>query len=468
MTSAERRRGVSGLERLEAILSSPEIHLLASAVPTPPRHVGGRPRLYPAFMAIVFEAAISVFGSARQVEAEMAHPTMWEWIRQRVFSEVGLHLPSEPMRRHHYTYLRDRYLTDDAILEQLGDIHRQSAAKQAVEIGLLDPAAGGSWTHPHLDRLLHGDGKVITPLYRAKAGDVSLNTDTGELRPVRAEPDAALHFEGTGEVAFGTKFVLLATRGSDVHARILLDAAFVPSPGGEAATALACLERTAPLVPGAQGVVYDTALRGVHHQTILRDLGLLPINRVAAAKAGSNKARRDPRERRVEKLGFVETKAVALPDGTTKNIDLYAQGGAIGIGSLNADGELHFTPLPRIRTHRNADKNGFRWYNDHRLPESLGAGQVTVRLHNDASDAARKFNRTENVRPIPATDPDFRDLFRRRNDAESINRGLDDTLWLRRAHSVGHRRQLLNLIGYAVMVNSLAVARHRHAVPLAA
>ncbi len=181
-----------------------------------------------------------------------------------------------------------------------------------------------------------------------------------------------------------------------------------------------------------------------------------------------DEGRRAPRERRVEKLGFVETKAVALADGTAKSIDLYAQGGAIGIGTLNADGELQFTPLPRIRTHRNADKAGYRWYNDHRLPDGLGAGQITVRLHNDASDAARKFNRTENVRPIPATDPDFRDLFRRRNDAESINRGLDDSLWLRRAHSVGHRRQLLNLIGYAVMVNSLAVARHRHAVPLAA
>ncbi|MBA3302355.1 MAG: hypothetical protein H0U26_00615, partial [Acidimicrobiia bacterium] len=141
-------------------------------------------------------------------------------------------------------------------------------------------------------------------------------------------------YDPIGSVRSESKAEIVA----DVHARILLDAAFVPTPGGEAATALECLERTAPLVPGAQGVVYDTALRGVHHQTILRDLGLLPINRVAAAKAGSKKARRDPQERRVEKMGFVETKAVTLSDGTTKNIDLYAQGGAIGIGTLNADG----------------------------------------------------------------------------------------------------------------------------------
>jgi len=82
---AERWWGVSTLERLEAILANPEIHQLASVVPTPPRHVGGRPRHYPAFMAVVFEAAISVFGSARQVEAELGHPTTWRWIRRRTF-----------------------------------------------------------------------------------------------------------------------------------------------------------------------------------------------------------------------------------------------------------------------------------------------------------------------------------------------------------------------------------------------
>lgn len=73
-----------------------------------------------------------------------------------------------------------------------------------------------------------------------------------------------------------------------------------------------------------------------------------------------------------------------------------------------------------------------------------------------------------NVRPIPPDDPSFRGLFRRRNDAESMNRALEDTMWLRRAHSVGHRRQLLNLLGYALMVNSLARSRHIRSTQLAA
>lgn len=70
-------------------------------------------------------------------------------------------------------------------------------------------------------------------------------------------------------------------------------------------------------------------------------------------------------------------------------------------------------------------------------------------------------NRTENIRPIPPTDPDFKCIYSRRNDSESINRGLDDTLWLSRAHSVGHGRQLLNLLGYALMVNGLTLHEHR-------
>jgi hypothetical protein len=158
----------------------------------------------------------------------------------------------------------------------------------------------------------------------------------------------------------------------------------------------------------------------------------------------------------------VEDKQVALPDGSSKVISLFARGGAIGMVDLTETGEPLFTELQRVRTHRNRDKNGlFRWYNDYALPDSFGGVQVTVRLHGNDEDARRKLNRTENVRPIPPSDPDFKGLYARRNDAESINRGIDDSMWLSRAHSVGHLRQKVNLIGYALMVNSLALMEHR-------
>jgi hypothetical protein len=159
------------------------------------------------------------------------------------------------------------------------------------------------------------------------------------------------------------------------------------------------------------------------------------------------------------------------PNGTTEVISLYAQDGAVGIGQLTDTGDLTFVALRRLRTHRNQDRNGkYRWYNDYELPTEYDKQIITVRLHGNADDERRGLNRTENVRPIPPGGPDFARLYRRRNDAESINRGLDDTLWLRRAHSLGHARQQINILGYALMVNGLAVqqARRRTAESAAA
>ncbi|HZJ49403.1 MAG TPA: hypothetical protein VFF07_00810 [Actinomycetota bacterium] len=337
------------------------------------------------------------------------------------------------------------------------------------ELSLVDPEGPGSFTHPHLSRMLYADGKVITPLFKGRSGDTRVDKDTGEIKQVRYEPDADLHFEGDGELAYGTKFVVVAARSGEARGRMILDVDRVPDKGGEAKAAMRCFERLAPLVPGAQGVIYDTALRGIHHQTLLRNLGLLPVNRVTAKKKGSTKPRR-AEGRRVEKSVHVEDKKVRLPDGTHKLVSLFARRGAIGIAELSDTGESSFIELQRVRTHRTQDKSGlFRWYNDYLLPASLDEGVVTVRMHGNEEDAARKFNRTENVRVISPSDPDFKSLYARRNDAESINRAIDDSMWLSRAHSVGHARQHLNLIGYALMVNSLALLEHRQrAAPLAA
>jgi len=135
---------------------------------------------------------------------------------------------------------------------------------------------------------------------------------------------------------------------------------------------------------------------------------------------------------------------------------------------LTDTGDRSFVELARVRTHRNADKAGFRWYTDYRLPDHLGGSTITVRLHgNDDDDTKRRFNGTENIRPIPQTDPDFKALYRRRNEADSINRALDDTMWLRRAHTISHERQHLNLLTPALVVNSLAIWLHaaRHGDP---
>lgn len=464
--TAERARGASSLFRVEVILANPELYALADAVPETDPTAGGRPCDYPPVLAVLFETLISVYGSARQVEAEISHPAVWRMIRYGLRVNGGVSVGAKPMRRHHHLHYRNTYLTDPDVLAQLDQIHRDYAAAQALEVGVLDPDSEGSWTHPNRARLIYGDGKVITPLFKARPGDTKLDKTTGELPPVRAETDADLHFEGTGEFAWGTKFVIMAARGKQLRHRIILDVAPVPDKGGEAAIAVESVKRLVPLLPGAQGVVYDTALRGAHHQTIMRRLGLLSINRVALAKAGSKKPRRNEADQRKEKSTLIQTKTITLPDGIERTIPLYALGGALGIGRLAEDGSMGFEPLRRVRTHRRADKSGkFRWYNDYELPADLGGKVITVRLHGNLDDTARKLNRTENLRAIPPGDPDFVRIFPLRADAESINRGLEDTLYLRRAHSVGRARQHVNLIGWALMVNSLTRAEHRARPP---
>lgn len=239
-------------------------------------------------------------------------------------------------------------------------------------------------------------------------------------------------------------------RSKDVHDRIILDTRHCPEVGGEAKTAMSAFHDIAPTAPGALGVIYDGALRGKHHAELMRDLGWLSINKVTAAEVAT---RNGKLVKRVEKMTHIEDKTV-----NGKTVRLFASGCAIGVVEFDHNGNQEFVELKRRRTMRREDKNGkFRWYNEYLLADG---NKVVVRLDTTEQDVERKLNRSENVRQIPQTDVDFKRLYGRRADAESINRQLDDSLWLGRAHSKGALRQSVNLIGYALMVNSLALYLH--------
>lgn len=105
---AEPGVGFGTLERLEALVANPALFELAEVVPEPAPTSGGRPRQYPVFMWLLFDALLSVYGSGRKVEAELAHPTVWGRLRRQVRDaqpeRPDLWLPERPMRRHHYLY----------------------------------------------------------------------------------------------------------------------------------------------------------------------------------------------------------------------------------------------------------------------------------------------------------------------------------------------------------------------------
>ena len=94
-------------------------------------------------------------------------------------------------------------------------------------------------------------------------------------------------------------------------------------------------------------------------------------------------------------------------------------------------------------------------------PSGGEPARIRVRLDLTEGDQDRGFNRPENLRAIPPSDADYPRLYSRRSDAEAANRVVDDTHYLRRAHSVGHERQLVNLIGFGLAINSVALAQAR-------
>jgi hypothetical protein len=453
----------SSLDDVEALLRDPAVHAEGRLLE---KTVGcGRPRAYPPYMLIVYRALISTWGSARRVQAELAHPVVWRFMQAVVKEEFpddrSKWLPDTPMRRHHHDYAR-RFFTDPTMQAKLAEVHRQHAVKLANEMGLLDPNGGGSFTHPDADRVVQSDGKVIEPLLTPQLGDTRVDKATGELIQKRYEPDASLHVVGDGHFAYGNKFVLTSTRSE--HDRVILDVASVPdgTKGGEAAVAVDSFRRLAPLAPGIQAVAYDMALRGTHIDTIMRDFGWLVLAKVAAQSSGVK-----PRSRKrigpyIPKSRRIEVRSLRRADGAEEDVPIYAEAGAAGIGRLTESGELAFIALKRIRTHRNSNKTGgFRWYNEYELPSEYEGNPLSLRLLGNDEDRKVGLNRTENLRAIPPSDPDFTRLFGRRNDTESINRAIDDTLYLRRAHSVGQAAQLADLFGFALLVNARTRARHR-------
>jgi hypothetical protein len=100
-------------------------------------------------MLFGFEALVSVYGSARQAEAELTHPLVWELIQtivaERFPDRPEMLLPAEPMKRHHYIYGRNRYLTDRRVTAGLLELHRRllpSRRGNSVSSILKVPARG--------------------------------------------------------------------------------------------------------------------------------------------------------------------------------------------------------------------------------------------------------------------------------------------------------------------------------------
>jgi len=445
---------ISAWDLIEALLADDTIFDMGATIPDPPRHKGGRPRKYPTWAIFFFGALRLKYQSARQVEAELRHPLVWEplceLVRERFPDQPEMWLPAQPMKAYHWAYGRAQA---ESVAAAIGDVLEHTAATKATEMGLC--AGQGSWTNPHRNDLIEIDGKIIEAACRGSAQENAERISRGDPPLKRFDPDASSQKQGDNTYVVGNKFVIASTRGDTVHSRLILSVVADVN-HREVDHAMAIADRLVGLLPGVAGVVYDAALRGVHIQHLMRDLGILGI-----APVVSQSGRRGSADRVLKRVAVDHQ--VAVKGGMRSAVDVYAEGGAAGIdGQPHADGTRPFVllELQQVKRVANTDRT-FRWYGIYAIPASEGGGTVNLGLVATAGDTARRLNRTENLRAFPPGSQQYEKLYGRRSDAESTNRQIDDGLYLHRANSFGSTRNLVDLYCHAAAVNAIAIARYR-------
>ena len=431
-----RHRPPTFAQDLHDVLAGPLIHQLAEDL----AGCFPRRRRHPIALHLGFLALQRSAGSANALDAELAAPGMWRLTVDTYNRGATLHGDGLTVGRYlpiltsdTFRHLRDT-LTEPDNLDTLLDAHIRRSVILATAVGLL-PDRGGSLTHPDPRRTLYGDGTIVRPLYRP---------DT----PGRIDPDIAQHVRHDGP-HWGNNFVLAYCRGPAPHQRVILGAARVDDPGREADTAVALFDRIiAQAGSRIQAVVYDGALRGVHHNQLMRDRGVLVITKVHAA------SRRDGiKTARTRPLG---TRAHHLDEQRCVHT-LVIHDGAIHEAVIDAAGDLQLTaPLVRQQVRRTRSQaGGYRF----------ALGVIIACPRQPFTVWISPHPHADQLRLLPESDDGFAKLYGLRNDAESNNNSYKRTLPGRRAVGLGWRRQLLDVTGWATLVNSRAYARHGPPLP---
>lgn len=423
--------------QLDALFACPLIHDLAHDVGNLTR----RPRHHPVALHLAYGALARLYRSAHRLDAEIAHEGFWLQIVERYNKgaalhpfgvEVDSHAPS--LTSDTYRHVRD-WLTIDDHLEALQTSFIERSVAIANEIGLLLPDGKGSRTRPHPSRTIYGDGTIVRPLYE--------KSDRG-----RQDLDAEEHSRHDGQI-YGNDLVTIAARGPERHSRVVLAIDRVHTRGHEAATAVNLIRQVHAVAgDGIQAVVYDGAFRGVHHDTIMTELGLIVVNKVHAKSKGI-----DAKAHRQIPIG--QWSHVVRNKTCTHTLVVW--NGSVHDSSFDDGGQLKLSePLVRsqVRRYERGGSKGWRftlgvvvecpkecfvaWISPHRQPNERGHG------------------RPDQLRLLPESDPHFQTLYGLRNDSESINSAYKRTLVADRASARGWRRQVLDLLSWGILTNTLA------------
>ncbi|MEO6629296.1 MAG: hypothetical protein ABIP03_12095 [Aquihabitans sp.] len=462
---------LSSLEVLVLLLQAELIYILAGLNWQPAPKIGGQHRKHPDWVGWLFLPFITKEGSQRKAGRFLRDN--WHVVEEAARVRFGNDAPkmevgSEPFSRHNFHYFREVVLRSDE--EAFMDAFREFAITSALGCEIMNDDQG-SISHPHLSRTAATDGKVISPISKAAAGDVGTIYEQlpgGKKRVVRTYPrrfdptarDYHVGGQDGKKIVLGNKTAHLSVRGEDPNVRVMVDLARVhDDEGGEAVvtSAMVLRLRDNPRVGvRLQAATGDKAWRGTHHRLMLQG-GVLSVSGVSAArKATANKPR-------VAKRSTTQGTWHRPGDEGGQPTDILLVDGHPHLKEVDVEGEIHDRFLERVQTkNKKCERDGtYSWYGKYAVPNDLGGGYIWVRHLSDDADDWNNFNREENLRVISPLDRDFPAMHGRRQDTESTNDLIEQTLWKKRAHSYGGERQFWDLFGLAMLMAVTAPEAYR-------
>ncbi|WP_234363794.1 MULTISPECIES: hypothetical protein [unclassified Streptomyces] len=446
-------RHIPEIERLALVVANPALYEVATAV-LPGKEPGTRGRTphYPPYVFLIYVCALSVFNTARSTEANLQHKTIWEIVREGVRRCLGDDeadsLPDTGPQRHHWMQYRSKMLD---VLPQLREASRDAWIKQAIALGYLsEERPRGCWLRPDRSQVINGDATVVRPP-SDQTEEFTLDEKTGEMRRHRVDPDAGIQIEGGDRAVYGKKIVSFSVRLPErAHSRIILNADGArhrspeedPDRAEEASTALRLAHEILDRAPGVIAAVFDTAWRGTHRaRLVARGIVVYTPQHDGISPRPLKKYRYDHCIH-----------------------DVYAAAGRSCERHISVDGQTVYTPLPVRELPMRSGVNSHRFYHAVEIHCRNGPHIELIPVYETKEDRSLdprtkrpKFNRCEHLRQIPPN-TDLGDRLKGfRQDSESTNCTLDYSHWDKRLPAYGAPGALLIYLGFAWMINSIAL-----------
>ncbi|MGW3211550.1 MULTISPECIES: hypothetical protein [unclassified Streptomyces] len=440
--------------RFEYLLNNPDLYTAAASLPDASRV--GRPAHYPSVVYLIFLCSISIFGSARSTACSLQRPLWWDQVLNAVRShsgdEAAAALPATGPSRSQWNYYFQKRLKP--AFAEIRDTSRDLWIQQALSCGMMaESGKRVSRAYPERQHVVHSDATVPKPASSQRHREV-VNTETGEIRRHRVDPDASTTREGGGKIVYGNKFLSLAVRlAATPHSRIVLGIESVrhksrardPQRDDEGTAFVKLTKHILSQAPGLRAITYDTALRGTHRAPLIAD-GLIAFS--------------------TQHGGLTPQSLKQFEDKDTGcTHDLYVADGRICERHMTINGKTHYTPLPVEELAYRKGKETSRYY--HRITIPCPSKKHTEHIRCDETDEDRqmdprtkrqRFHRTEHLRQVPPDTPAGRRLRGFRQDSESQHSRLDQAYALGRMPAYGAIGSLLIYVGFAWVSNSVTRA----------